>query len=210
MTSFGKHMGPWVVDPTKKGWLTSIFELGAWFGCSLSRFPCEDALSQACNLSQRGPVCDRSHHPTSRRCWRSFLYPWRPLHHWFGGWCNVCQRTQLQCGSRTSRGPRQLGRSSTISHYSGDHGLVLNRLRYQQCWGHRLDTVQRRLACSHLSSAHSRSGSWIGLPLIAILFSINQHQWATHKAAGWAAVTSSGSWSSISATFSKTPQLSIS
>lgn len=25
--------------------------------------------------------------------------------------------------------------------------------------------------------------------IIAILFGINQHQWATHKAAGWAAVT---------------------
>lgn len=41
MTSFGKHMGPWVVDQTKKGWLTSIFELGAWFGCLYSGFLAE-------------------------------------------------------------------------------------------------------------------------------------------------------------------------
>ncbi len=99
---------------------------------SLCRFPCGDALSQACNLSQRGPVCDWSHHPMSRRCRRSFLQPGSPLHHRFGGWCNVCQRTQLQCGSRTSRGPRQLGRSSAIIHYSWDHGLVLDQLRCQQ------------------------------------------------------------------------------
>jgi len=41
MTSVGKHMGPWVVDPTKKGWLTSIFELGAWFGCPYAGFLAE-------------------------------------------------------------------------------------------------------------------------------------------------------------------------
>ncbi len=31
-------MGVWVTDQTKKGWLTSIFELGAWFGCLYSGF----------------------------------------------------------------------------------------------------------------------------------------------------------------------------
>ena len=31
-------MGTWVTDQTKKGWLTSIFELGAWFGCLYSGF----------------------------------------------------------------------------------------------------------------------------------------------------------------------------
>ena len=34
-------MGPWVVDQTKKGWLTSIFELGAWVGCLYSGFIAE-------------------------------------------------------------------------------------------------------------------------------------------------------------------------
>lgn len=34
-------MGPWVKDQTKKGWLTSIFELGAWFGCLYSGFLAE-------------------------------------------------------------------------------------------------------------------------------------------------------------------------
>lgn len=38
MTSFGKQTEPWVVDRTKKGCLTSIFELGAWFGCLYSGF----------------------------------------------------------------------------------------------------------------------------------------------------------------------------
>ena len=41
MQSFGLHMGDWVSDQTKKGWLTSIFELGAWFGCLYSGFLAE-------------------------------------------------------------------------------------------------------------------------------------------------------------------------
>ena len=31
-------MGVWVTNQTKKGWLTSIFELGAWLGCLYSGF----------------------------------------------------------------------------------------------------------------------------------------------------------------------------
>ena len=31
-------MGDWVKNSTKKGWMTSIFELGAWFGCLYSGF----------------------------------------------------------------------------------------------------------------------------------------------------------------------------
>ena len=31
-------MADWVTDQTKKGWLTAIFELGAWFGCLYSGF----------------------------------------------------------------------------------------------------------------------------------------------------------------------------
>lgn len=41
MSSFGEHMGDWVGNATKKGWLTSIFELGAWFGCLYSGFLAE-------------------------------------------------------------------------------------------------------------------------------------------------------------------------
>lgn len=32
MHSFNRHMGDYTTDQTKKGWLTSILELGAWFG----------------------------------------------------------------------------------------------------------------------------------------------------------------------------------
>lgn len=32
MTSFKNHMGAYTSDSTKMGWLTSILELGAWFG----------------------------------------------------------------------------------------------------------------------------------------------------------------------------------
>ncbi|KAG8532544.1 uncharacterized protein KY384_002421 [Bacidia gigantensis] len=41
MKVFGRHMGDWVEDQTKKGWLTSIFELGAWMGCLYSGFIAE-------------------------------------------------------------------------------------------------------------------------------------------------------------------------
>jgi len=36
MTSFGTHMGQDVTNQTKKGWLTSILELGAWVGALVS------------------------------------------------------------------------------------------------------------------------------------------------------------------------------
>jgi sugar porter (SP) family MFS transporter len=41
MPAFGKHMGDYVVNPTKKGWLTAILELGAWLGTLLSGFLAE-------------------------------------------------------------------------------------------------------------------------------------------------------------------------
>lgn len=36
MTSFNTHMGDYTVNQTKKGWLTSILELGAWVGTLVS------------------------------------------------------------------------------------------------------------------------------------------------------------------------------
>ncbi|MCJ1351520.1 MAG: hypothetical protein MMC33_001504 [Icmadophila ericetorum] len=41
MNNFGQHMGPYISDQTKKGWLTSILELGAWFGTLYSGFLAE-------------------------------------------------------------------------------------------------------------------------------------------------------------------------
>ena len=38
-------MGDYITNSTKKGWLTSIFELGAWLGCLYSGFISE-ALSR--------------------------------------------------------------------------------------------------------------------------------------------------------------------
>ena len=38
MKSFGNHMGDYIADGTKKGWLTSILELGAWVGTLYSGF----------------------------------------------------------------------------------------------------------------------------------------------------------------------------
>lgn len=41
MYSFDTHMGIWVRNPTKKGWLTAILELGAWVGTIYSGFLAE-------------------------------------------------------------------------------------------------------------------------------------------------------------------------
>ena len=41
MTSFSSRMGIWVSDQTRKDWMTSIFELGAWLGCLYSDFIAE-------------------------------------------------------------------------------------------------------------------------------------------------------------------------
>ena len=41
MTSFNEHMGVYTQDQTKKGWLTSILELGAWFGALFAGFVAE-------------------------------------------------------------------------------------------------------------------------------------------------------------------------
>ncbi|KAF4263327.1 hypothetical protein KXW98_008610 [Aspergillus fumigatus] len=41
MYSFEKHMGDAVTNQTKKGWLTAILELGAWFGALYSGLLCE-------------------------------------------------------------------------------------------------------------------------------------------------------------------------
>ncbi|KAK5662167.1 hypothetical protein OQA88_8072 [Cercophora sp. LCS_1] len=41
MPAFERHMGEYVLDQTKKGWLTAILELGAWIGTLLSGFLAE-------------------------------------------------------------------------------------------------------------------------------------------------------------------------
>lgn len=41
MKNFGIHMGDYITDGTKKGWLTSILELGAWLGTLYSGFLAE-------------------------------------------------------------------------------------------------------------------------------------------------------------------------
>jgi MFS family permease len=47
MPAFQAHMGDYdsnkAADQTRKGWLTSILELGAWFGTLLSGFMAESA-----------------------------------------------------------------------------------------------------------------------------------------------------------------------
>ncbi|KAK5085073.1 hypothetical protein LTR70_008701 [Exophiala xenobiotica] len=41
MTTFNNHMGVYTTDQTKKGWLTSILELGAWTGILYAGFMAE-------------------------------------------------------------------------------------------------------------------------------------------------------------------------
>ncbi|MCJ1477952.1 hypothetical protein MMC13_006627 [Lambiella insularis] len=40
-SNFQDHMGVYTSDQTKKGWLTSILELGAWFGTLMAGFLAE-------------------------------------------------------------------------------------------------------------------------------------------------------------------------
>ncbi|KAM0191635.1 hypothetical protein ACHAPI_008686 [Fusarium lateritium] len=44
MPAFERHMGDYVANATKKGWLTSILELGAWFGTLMS-----GAIAELCS-----------------------------------------------------------------------------------------------------------------------------------------------------------------
>lgn len=43
MPAFQTHMGDYTINQSKKGWLTSILELGAWFGTLVSGFMAETA-----------------------------------------------------------------------------------------------------------------------------------------------------------------------
>lgn len=43
MPSFGRQTDGYIDNPTQKGWLTSILELGAWFGAVMSGFLAEVA-----------------------------------------------------------------------------------------------------------------------------------------------------------------------
>ena len=43
MPAFQTHMGDYVSNTSKKGWLTSILELGAWLGTLVSGFMAETA-----------------------------------------------------------------------------------------------------------------------------------------------------------------------
>ena len=43
MPAFQDHMGDYTTNQSKKGWLTAILELGAWFGTLVSGFMAETA-----------------------------------------------------------------------------------------------------------------------------------------------------------------------
>ena len=43
MPAFQDHMGDYTTNQSKKGWLTAILELGAWFGTLVSGFMADTA-----------------------------------------------------------------------------------------------------------------------------------------------------------------------
>ncbi|RHZ55293.1 hypothetical protein CDV55_102545 [Aspergillus turcosus] len=57
MYSFEQHMGDAVTNQTKKGWLTSILELGAWFGALYSGLLCERISRKYTILANVGIFC---------------------------------------------------------------------------------------------------------------------------------------------------------
>ncbi|KAF9886813.1 hypothetical protein FE257_011060 [Aspergillus nanangensis] len=57
MYSFEQHMGDAVTNQTKKGWLTAILELGAWFGALYSGILCERISRKYTILVNVGVFC---------------------------------------------------------------------------------------------------------------------------------------------------------
>ncbi|PLB45113.1 sugar transporter [Aspergillus steynii IBT 23096] len=57
MYSFEEHMGEAVTNETKKGWLTAILELGAWFGALYSGILCERISRKNTILLNVGIFC---------------------------------------------------------------------------------------------------------------------------------------------------------
>ncbi|KAL5365376.1 sugar transporter [Aspergillus floccosus] len=57
MYSFAEHMGDAVTNETKKGWLTAILELGAWFGALYSGLLCERISRKYTILLNVGIFC---------------------------------------------------------------------------------------------------------------------------------------------------------
>ncbi|KAF7116764.1 hypothetical protein CNMCM5793_005321 [Aspergillus hiratsukae] len=57
MYSFEQHMGDAVTNQTKKGWLTAILELGAWFGALYSGILCERISRKYTILANVGVFC---------------------------------------------------------------------------------------------------------------------------------------------------------
>ncbi|KAH8431781.1 sugar porter family MFS transporter [Aspergillus melleus] len=57
MHSFEEHMGEAVTNETKKGWLTAILELGAWFGALYSGILCERISRKNTILLNVGIFC---------------------------------------------------------------------------------------------------------------------------------------------------------
>jgi len=156
---------------------------------SLLGFPRRDALSQACNPSQRGPLCDWSHHPMSRRCWRSFLHPRRPLHH------------RLAVGAMSINVPKYnaevappgvRGSLVALQQLAITAGIMVSFwIDYGTNNVGGTGSTQSNAAwlvpiCLQLIPGVALG---VGLLLIAILFGIKHHQCATHKATGWAVVT---------------------
>ena len=105
MPSFSRHMGDWVQDQTKKGWLTSIFELGAWFGCLYSGFLAE-TLSRKRAIQFNVLIFVVGVIVQYLSIASGFLHSWRALRYWSSRWSYVGQRSQLQRRSRTPRSAR--------------------------------------------------------------------------------------------------------
>ena len=136
-------MGVYTSDQTKKGWLTSIFELGAWFGCMYSGFLAEilsrkisilvstavfivGVVVQATAVTGSGSssilggrFITGKQHP-SRGLFRALTY--NSARH--GRWCTQYDSPNVQCRGCSSRGQRCPGRSTAARH----HGKLLLNL----------------------------------------------------------------------------------
>ena len=147
MTTFSNKMGIWVSNSTKRGWLTSIFELGAWLGCLYSGFLSETlsrkraiilnvgvfvigVIVQACAVKAGSSAILGGRFVTGQLL--NFFILGGDRSHVISRSCRgrpKRARPNLQCRGGTPGSPRISRCSPAIRYRYGHYGLFLDRLR---------------------------------------------------------------------------------
>jgi hypothetical protein len=146
MKAFDKHMGSYTEDSSKMGWLVSILELGAWLGTIYSGFLAEIISRKYAILVNTGifilgviiqatAITGTGHNSIlgGRFITGTFVHLGKAqlarLTRQRHG-CRILEydRTNVQRGVRTSRGPWSYGRYATDGYHYWHHDCFLDRL----------------------------------------------------------------------------------